>query len=670
MVDADPSGGEAVTIVGRNFGNDQDKLEKVRYGPSGNEYLAVDCVVYEHTEIRCKTNQGVGKDLRWVVEIDSQASDLSDQTTNYAAPELVDIIPPNGPTEGYVEGTGMQLHKIRGRNFATLVQGAFVQVMFDGSPIVLDGAALNKAVSGGSFTGTETITSTHMETVTETVTEVNEDGDEVEVETEVEREIVEEEVVDYIVFKLPEMAEVHQSKIVSLLVGHMNKQNVEQTSGELDFAYDSPVIETIENIEGDLAGAGLDIATSDLVINGLNFGRSDYAKIYVNEVEQSTWTWHHSRISLNYQGLRGSVRVKVGDIWSNRMNFSDSSPELLYVPEYLPVETGYDTTGEDPLVGSSDLTIAGCFFQHVVENLRITVDDIDCDIYLDSLRELPPVENFCVTDTLRAVTCKVPEGTGEVNVVNLYRSGNPNYSGNNTVLLTYRPPLIESFEPRLVDTNGGDVMVTGKNFGNDVSLVEMFMGETKLEVLSTDFSHTNLWVRVPSGEGRPKPVRIVVDGLEHTVLRDDEKVVRYVRAIRPSAAVAGYRESWRGRERSEQEEGGAAASERSEQEEEGAAAIRFSWASERGLLLFVSHGLARRRRRCCYPFLVGSLEEEGAAAVSALLWQKRAESRAVGGTPPNPPRSLASLGRPVKPFARGPQSSFAHALGCTCPPPY
>ncbi|GMI27037.1 hypothetical protein TeGR_g1845, partial [Tetraparma gracilis] len=538
MVDADPSGGEAVTIVGRNFGNDQDKLEKVRYGPSGNEYLAVDCVVYEHTEIRCKTNQGVGKDLRWVVEIDSQASDLSDQTTNYAAPELVDIIPPNGPTEGYVEGTGMQLHKIRGRNFATLVQGAFVQVMFDGSPIVLDGAALNKAVSGGSFTGTETITSTHMETVTETVTEVNEDGDEVEVETEVEREIVEEEVVDYIVFKLPEMAEVHQSKIVSLLVGHMNKQNVEQTSGELDFAYDSPVIETIENIEGDLAGAGLDIATSDLVINGLNFGRSDYAKIYVNEVEQSTWTWHHSRISLNYQGLRGSVRVKVGDIWSNRMNFSDSSPELLYVPEYLPVETGYDTTGEDPLVGSSDLTIAGCFFQHVVENLRITVDDIDCDIYLDSLRELPPVENFCVTDTLRAVTCKVPEGTGEVNVVNLYRSGNPNYSGNNTVLLTYRPPLIESFEPRLVDTNGGDVMVTGKNFGNDVSLVEMFMGETKLEVLSTDFSHTNLWVRVPSGEGRPKPVRIVVDGLEHTVLRDDEKVVRYyppdIEAIVPS----------------------------------------------------------------------------------------------------------------------------------------
>jgi hypothetical protein len=42
---------------------------------------------------------------------------------------------------------------------------------------------------------------------------------------------------------------------------------------------------------------------------------------------------------------------------------------------------------------------------------------------------------------------------------------------------------------------------------------------------------------------------------------------------------------------------------------EGAAAIRLSWArsKEKALTLSVSRVLARRRRRCCYPSLVGSL---------------------------------------------------------------
>jgi hypothetical protein len=88
-------------------------------------------------------------------------------------------------------------------------------------------------------------------------------------------------------------------------------------------------------------------------------------------------------------------------------------------------------------------------------------------------------------------------------------------------------------------------------------------------------------------------------------------------------------------------------------EEEGAAATRISWAraKKKGLPLPVSRGLARRRRGCCYQSLMASLEEEGAAAFS-LSWprskkkkkgccgccssaesRKRAVSRAVGGDP-------------------------------------
>jgi hypothetical protein len=54
-----------------------------------------------------------------------------------------------------------------------------------------------------------------------------------------------------------------------------------------------------------------------------------------------------------------------------------------------------------------------------------------------------------------------------------------------------------------------------------------------------------------------------------------------------------------------------------ELEGEGAAAIRLSWArsKKKAPLLSFFHGLARRRRRCSYPSLMGSLEEEGAAAI-------------------------------------------------------
>ena len=280
------------------------------------------------------------------------------------------------------------------------------------------------------------------------------------------------------------------------------------------------------------------------------------------EVQQEVWTWGHNKVSLNYLGLRGSVRVKVGDIWSNSMNFSDSSPELLYVKEYLPKEDGYDTTGYhvDGLEGSNDLTIAGCFFQHQVKNLAITIDGVDCEIYQDSLSsDIAAVEGFCTTDTLRKVTCMIPEGTGEFNEVILYRSSNPNYSGNNTVTLMYRPPAIAAFDPIQVDTSGADVTVTGTNFGNDESKVKMWMGDDELVIVDGAFTHQSITVKVskkageageranervhfplfavefcssllfqiPSGEGRPKPIRMVVDGQTTVVSKDDDKVVRY-----------------------------------------------------------------------------------------------------------------------------------------------
>jgi hypothetical protein len=68
-----------------------------------------------------------------------------------------------------------------------------------------------------------------------------------------------------------------------------------------------------------------------------------------------------------------------------------------------------------------------------------------------------------------------------------------------------------------------------------------------------------------------------------------------------------------------------------------AAAIRLSWANERGLMLSVSHR-GRASAGCCYPSLiVGSLEEEGAAAVAALLRGSGQNLGLSGGDPPRTP---------------------------------
>ncbi|GMH57924.1 hypothetical protein TrST_g5907 [Triparma strigata] len=486
MVDASPNGGESIVVKGLDFGHTQDKLEYVTYGPSGTEYSASGCILSSHTEIRCTTSEGVGRNLRWLVSVDGQASVLSDATTNYAAPEIISITSSIGETKG------MSSHQILGKNLATAVAGTYVELRMDGEVFPLDDTGITKGFSGAGLTTLKN--DTH-------------------------------EVINFL---LPEMAELDQTKEISVKLGAEGKTNVEQTSNSLEFKYMPPRIDTIENIEGDPAGPTGTEMTTDLVIRGANFGRNTYASIYVNEVVQETWTWDHEKVTLNYLGMKGSVRVKVGDLWSNRLNFSDSSPELLMEDQYLPHPDGYKTTGAGYTLNHRNLTLAGCFFQSSVSNLEITVDGVDCPIFPLSLKVIPQRDGFCENDILREVTCKVPEGTGEDNTVILLRSGNPNYSDDGIVNLKYLAPEVYSFTPHIVDTAGGEVVIAGDNFGNDPSLVEVMMGNVKLEVLSKDFSHSNMVVTVPSGEGRPQDVVITVDGQSYVVPKEQEdKVLQY-----------------------------------------------------------------------------------------------------------------------------------------------
>lgn len=113
--DASTDGGDVVVIHGNNFGPPHTTfLESVTYGPTGKEYAAVGCAVLDntqHTQIKCTTAPGVGKDLKWSVVVKGQRSPDSSARTNYAAPAIASMSPVHGGTPGG------GLVTLRGTNF-------------------------------------------------------------------------------------------------------------------------------------------------------------------------------------------------------------------------------------------------------------------------------------------------------------------------------------------------------------------------------------------------------------------------------------------------------------------------------------------------------------------------------------------------------------------------
>lgn len=111
-------GGEYVTIYGGNFGPPEGHsgcvfLDWVKYGISGSEYTARECYVVSNTVIQCKTTQGVGRDLTWVVSVGGQVSAPSTQTTWYAKPNIIYLSP------DYCYTSGTTSISVYGTNLAT-----------------------------------------------------------------------------------------------------------------------------------------------------------------------------------------------------------------------------------------------------------------------------------------------------------------------------------------------------------------------------------------------------------------------------------------------------------------------------------------------------------------------------------------------------------------------
>ena len=67
-------------------------LERVTYGPNGNDYAAAGCAyAVPHTVISCRTVPGTGRVLRWLVSVGGQTSALSTAASSYQLPIITSV---------------------------------------------------------------------------------------------------------------------------------------------------------------------------------------------------------------------------------------------------------------------------------------------------------------------------------------------------------------------------------------------------------------------------------------------------------------------------------------------------------------------------------------------------------------------------------------------------
>ena len=506
---ADMAGGQYVVLTGENFGAGNKTLESVTYGPGGTEYDAEGCrIVFGHTLILCALAPGIGPDNTWLVTVDGLTSEASGKRTSYAGP-VVDV-----GLDGKVVGPtkGGKVITLNGTNFGTFVDATYVEILFDGEAIVVDGVA-----DGGA-------TKIYNGESTRSYYATDANGD----------------TVEYIDFVLPELTTTDQFKEVTLRVTHEDYPSIQVEAATFRFEYGSPVIAELQNAVG-VPQNGL--STADLVVRGTDFSAVGQVVVNITSTNSTgdraigvkTYTpndpevtsWGHEQITLTVVGTEGWVTVVVGTEVSNTVRFNQYNPILLTDHDQYKPEGTYRTSGLTEGGGTRNLTLAGYYFGSSEDNVEVFIGENECPLVAGSLGELTDGEvdaldlDGASAVTVSKVTCIVPAGTGVSNQVTLYRSGLSNFvndeNGDVHLYLTYKPPAIDVLSPPNVSTTGGNVTVTGDNFGTDLAMTSVSLGAVPLGIQAVGYGHEYMVVQVPEGEGLAKKLSVTVDGQTTTL---------------------------------------------------------------------------------------------------------------------------------------------------------
>ena len=122
------TGGQAVTIIGMQFGTAADNaVSLIAYG-ADNRYTAQNCrVIVDHTVIQCDSAPGVGAQLLWSVSI----GNLSSRTprTSYRPPVITSLTGPGAGPDAAT--TGDQAVFLHGTGFGSVEESAVDWVQYE-----------------------------------------------------------------------------------------------------------------------------------------------------------------------------------------------------------------------------------------------------------------------------------------------------------------------------------------------------------------------------------------------------------------------------------------------------------------------------------------------------------------------------------------------------------
>lgn len=317
-------GNQELVVHGKNFGPPADEasgrpsfLQRFTYGVSGSEYDATaHCVVESHTELRCKTTAGVGRDLQLVVVVQNQPSYLSTVRLAYAAPRVTALSRSSGSTRG-----GFQV-AITGTNFGLAstakFRGAASTAPLSSLAVLFGDTTLpDSAVTGHELLGADATTGASVHRL----------------------------VVDIPEDVLPQGQEWPLVIVVRDLAS-----GAEQASPLEDavFKYDNPHIDAVFKLLGDR-----------LVVEGDSFGIGGVLRIHdadpdrgVTEISHLDATaWSHTSVEVTYSGDAGTVTVVRGEQVSNEGTFERIAPTIGALQGAI--------SGAFPTKGGTELVIEG-----------------------------------------------------------------------------------------------------------------------------------------------------------------------------------------------------------------------------------------------------------------------------------------------------------------------
>ena len=112
-----------------------------------------------------------------------------------------------------------------------------------------------------------------------------------------------------------------------------------------------------------------------------------------------------------------------------------------------------------------------------------------------------------VSDAL--ITCTTPSGRGAnlslaVSIGGLHARLDRNFS--------YGAPLLATIVPETANTDGGDLVIMGRNFGHDAALLEVLIGEEPCRDVKMVYEHQLLTCKYPAGGGKELPLTVSLAG--------------------------------------------------------------------------------------------------------------------------------------------------------------